>query len=142
MEKLRIVTKGFRAGDRSRGRFATPADFPLHDGTPYRDYAYDVGVWDLSIIQGPFSVLPCQTLVTIRNCFVAVPPSAPAYLALDGGDVQRGAALQVARVDVGAQLHQQLQHVALPLGRRAVQRRQPVGRPPLHAPTHPNPPRG
>jgi hypothetical protein len=25
-------------------------------------YAYDVGVWDLSITQGPFSVSPCQTL--------------------------------------------------------------------------------
>jgi hypothetical protein len=28
-------------------------------------YVYDVGVWDLSIIQGPFSVAPCQTL-TLR----------------------------------------------------------------------------
>ena len=28
--------QGFRVGDRSRGRFATPAGFPLHDGTPYR----------------------------------------------------------------------------------------------------------
>jgi hypothetical protein len=27
---------GIRVGDRSRGRFATPADFPQHDGTPYR----------------------------------------------------------------------------------------------------------
>jgi hypothetical protein len=26
--------RGFRVGGRSRGRFATPADFPLHDGTP------------------------------------------------------------------------------------------------------------
>ena len=25
-------------------------------------YAYTVGVWDLSIVQGPFSVAPCQTL--------------------------------------------------------------------------------
>jgi hypothetical protein len=25
-------------------------------------YTYDVGVWDLFIIQGPFSVAPCQTL--------------------------------------------------------------------------------
>jgi hypothetical protein len=31
---LRIVT-GFRVGNRSRGRFATPADFPRHDCTPY-----------------------------------------------------------------------------------------------------------
>jgi hypothetical protein len=36
-KKLRIVTiSGFRVGDRSRGRYATPADSPLHDGTPYR----------------------------------------------------------------------------------------------------------
>jgi hypothetical protein len=28
-------SQGFRVGDRSRGRFATPADFPLHDGTSY-----------------------------------------------------------------------------------------------------------
>jgi hypothetical protein len=26
----------FRVGDRSRGRYATPANFPRHDGTPYR----------------------------------------------------------------------------------------------------------
>jgi hypothetical protein len=25
-------------------------------------YASDVGVWDLSIVQGAFSVAPCQTL--------------------------------------------------------------------------------
>jgi hypothetical protein len=35
MKKLRIVT-GFRVRDRSRGRFSTPADFPLQDGCPYR----------------------------------------------------------------------------------------------------------
>jgi hypothetical protein len=28
-------------------------------------YTYDVGVWDLSSVQGPFSVAPCQTL-TLR----------------------------------------------------------------------------
>jgi hypothetical protein len=33
MKKLRIVT---RVGGRSRGRYATPADFPRHDGTSYR----------------------------------------------------------------------------------------------------------
>jgi hypothetical protein len=35
-------------------------------------YAYDVGVWDLSIVQGPFSVAPCQTLESIRNFCIAV----------------------------------------------------------------------
>jgi hypothetical protein len=37
MEKLaNRDLKGFRVGDRPRGRHATPACFPLHDGTPYR----------------------------------------------------------------------------------------------------------
>jgi hypothetical protein len=35
-------------------------------------YAYDVGVWDLSIVQGPFSVAPCQTLALIRSFCIAV----------------------------------------------------------------------
>jgi hypothetical protein len=41
-------------------------------------YAYDVGVWDVSIIQGPFSVAWCQTSidVTIRNfCIAASNPA-------------------------------------------------------------------
>jgi hypothetical protein len=32
----RNVREGLRVGGRSRGRFATPADSSLHDGTPYR----------------------------------------------------------------------------------------------------------
>jgi hypothetical protein len=28
---------------------------------------YGAKVWDLSIVQGPFSVAPCQTLRRIRN---------------------------------------------------------------------------
>jgi hypothetical protein len=68
-----VIRQGFRVGGRSRGRFATPADFPLHDGTtPYPGYTYGVGVWDLSIVQGPFSVAPCQTLrYTIRDHLTA-----------------------------------------------------------------------
>jgi hypothetical protein len=27
-------------------------------------YAHDVGVWDLSVVQGPFSVAPCQALAS------------------------------------------------------------------------------
>jgi hypothetical protein len=33
--ELRIVTLGIRVGDRSRGCFATPADFPRHERSPY-----------------------------------------------------------------------------------------------------------
>jgi hypothetical protein len=37
-------------------------------------YAYDVGVWGLSIVQGPFSVAPVPNpRVTIRSFCVAVP---------------------------------------------------------------------
>jgi hypothetical protein len=43
---------------------------PLDTMVPRTEgYAYAAKVWDLSIVQGPFSVAPCQTLtVTIRNC--------------------------------------------------------------------------
>jgi hypothetical protein len=48
-------------GGRSRGRYATPAGFP--PVVPRAgSYTYDVGVWDLSIVQGSFSVAPYQTL--------------------------------------------------------------------------------
>jgi hypothetical protein len=35
-KRWRVVTLGFRVGDRSRGRYATPADFALHDCSPCR----------------------------------------------------------------------------------------------------------
>ena len=35
-------------------------------------YAYDVGVWDLSIVQGPFSVVPCQTLISRFATFASL----------------------------------------------------------------------
>jgi hypothetical protein len=66
-KKLRIVMVGFRVGDRSRGRYATPADFPRHDMVPCTGgYAYAVGVWDLSIVQGPLSVAPCPNPNVLR----------------------------------------------------------------------------
>jgi hypothetical protein len=61
-------------GDRSRGRYDARR-FYLYMRVPRTEgYAYDVGVWDLSIARGPFSVAPCQILVTIRNLFIAVRP--------------------------------------------------------------------
>ena len=78
-------------GDRSRGRFATPADFPRHDGTRTEGYAYAAKVWELSIVQGPLSVAPCQTLALrfatvssplyvariVRPCLLQAPSSSP-----------------------------------------------------------------
>jgi hypothetical protein len=60
-------------GDRSSGRFATPADFPLHDCSPYSHADVRRLVWDSSLVQGPFSVAPCQTLsVTVGNFCIAL----------------------------------------------------------------------
>jgi hypothetical protein len=47
----------------SRGCFATPADFPLHDASPYEGYTSAAKVWDSSLVQGPFPVAPCQTIM-------------------------------------------------------------------------------
>ena len=74
LQKLRIVAFGISSGGSLTGPLRRPPILPLHEGTPYRGYAYDVGVWDLSIARGPFSVAPCQILVTIRNLFIAVRP--------------------------------------------------------------------
>jgi hypothetical protein len=52
--KVAIETVGI-SGGRS---LATPADSPRHDCSPHM---YAANVWDLSIVQGPFSVAPCPT---------------------------------------------------------------------------------
>jgi hypothetical protein len=49
--------RGFgRAIDHEEARFETPADSPRHGNTRTGGYAYAVGVWDSSIIEGAFSV--------------------------------------------------------------------------------------
>jgi hypothetical protein len=53
---------------RSRGRFATPADFPLHEGTPYRGLHVRRWGLGLSIVQGPFSVAPCSGTTSRGVC--------------------------------------------------------------------------
>jgi hypothetical protein len=71
--RWRVVALAVSGGRSPHGAvFATPADFPRHDGTPYRELraattfrptgSYDVGVWDLPIIQDRFLSPPCQTL--------------------------------------------------------------------------------
>jgi hypothetical protein len=42
-------------------------------------YAYGVGVWDLSIIQGAFSVAPCQTLTLRFATFASLYGARPAH---------------------------------------------------------------
>jgi hypothetical protein len=62
MAQWRIVTAGF-SGGRSLTRIVARTHI----------YTYAGKEWDLSIVQGPFSVAPCQTLnVTIRNFFIDV----------------------------------------------------------------------
>jgi hypothetical protein len=66
MKNVRIVTgRDFGWGDRSR--YATPADFPLHDGSPYA-----AKVCYLSIVQAPFPVAPRQTLTTRFATFASL----------------------------------------------------------------------
>jgi hypothetical protein len=63
MQKLRIVTLGISGARSLTGplrddrRFPSTRRYPVPGG-----YVYDVGVWDLSMVQGTFSVAPCQTL--------------------------------------------------------------------------------
>jgi hypothetical protein len=69
MGKLRIVTIGISGGGSLTGPLRDARRFPStrlcnHAG----GYAYDVWIWDLSIIQGPFSVAPCQTLALQFAC--------------------------------------------------------------------------
>jgi hypothetical protein len=52
--------------------------FPLGTMVPRTgDYAYDGGVWDSSIVQGPLSPPVPNPSVTIRNFFIDVAPSSP-----------------------------------------------------------------
>jgi hypothetical protein len=62
-----------------------PLGTKLYSGTIYNRAR---GVWDFPIIQGPFSVAPCQTLanITIRNFSIAV---CGACSAERGGKCQR-----------------------------------------------------
>jgi hypothetical protein len=77
-EKLRIVTLGFRVGDRSRGRYATLA-ISLNTMVP-RTAWLRVRRWGLGFVHRSRAIL-CRAVpnrsVTIRNCFIAVrqPPA-------------------------------------------------------------------
>jgi hypothetical protein len=73
-KKVRIVT-GFRVGDRSRGRYALPADFPLHDGTPYR--GLHVQRWGLGVVhrsRAGFCRAVPNPNATIRSFCIAESP--------------------------------------------------------------------
>ena len=58
----------FGRGIAHGGRYATPADFPRHDTVPRTGgYAYAVGVWDMSFVQGALCVSPCRTLICLMG---------------------------------------------------------------------------
>jgi hypothetical protein len=74
MNKLRIVAIGGFGWEIAHTAATRRPPISLHTMVPRtRGYAYDVGVWDSSIVQGPFSVAPYQNL-TLRfaNFCVAV----------------------------------------------------------------------
>ena len=63
MENLRIVTVGISGGRALTGAVSRRPPISLYTMVPRTEgYTYDVGVWDWSIVQGPFSVAPCQNL--------------------------------------------------------------------------------
>jgi hypothetical protein len=62
MKKSRIVTLGISGGGSLTGPFTRRPPISLYTMVPRTGgYAYAAKVWDLSIIQGPVSVAPCQT---------------------------------------------------------------------------------
>jgi hypothetical protein len=70
MRKLRIVTLGISGGQIAHG--AESRRPPIsHDTMVLRTGFYAYGVWDLSIVQGPFSVVP-NLRGAIRNFLIAV----------------------------------------------------------------------
>jgi hypothetical protein len=73
VKKMRIVTLRVSVGDRSRGRYATPADSPRHDGTPYRGLR--VRRWGLGFVHHSRTILyrPRQTpTLRFANFCIAV----------------------------------------------------------------------
>jgi hypothetical protein len=73
-KKLRIEREGFRVGEELTGAVTRRPPISLDTMAPCAGgYTHDVGVWALSIVQGPFSVATCQTLnATIRKFGIAV----------------------------------------------------------------------
>jgi hypothetical protein len=62
-QKLRIVTLGISGGRSPHRAVTRRPPIPLDTVVPRTGCcAHYVGVWNLSIVQGPFSVAPCQTL--------------------------------------------------------------------------------
>jgi hypothetical protein len=62
MKKLRIVTLRDFGREIAHGAVTRRPPISLYTIVARTGgYTYDVGVWDLSIVQGPFSVAPCQT---------------------------------------------------------------------------------
>jgi hypothetical protein len=100
MQKLRIVTLGISGGRSLTGPLITRRPpISLYAMVPRTEgYAYDVGVWDLSIVQGPFSVAPCQTLES-RFAFFCI-----LHLRFVELQQHRRAALQLAQLALRARL--------------------------------------
>jgi hypothetical protein len=59
-----IVGKVANRGDRSRGCYATPADFPLHDGTPHRGLR--VRRWGLGFVHRSRAIF-CRAVPTPKS---------------------------------------------------------------------------
>jgi hypothetical protein len=85
-------------GGRSSGRYATPAGFPLHDGSPYKEINVRRRSLEFVHRSRTSSVSPCQTLTcSIRNSLASLVGGAPpraldARVAHAAGDARAHAA--------------------------------------------------
>jgi hypothetical protein len=88
--KSRIVTAGgwVRESSTLTSRFATPADSPLQDCSLTHTCTPNTAkVWDLSLVQGPFSVAPCQPQPSDSNNSPIAVWQVPTFVAGTNGGV-------------------------------------------------------
>jgi hypothetical protein len=61
---VRVGTLGVLGGSCAHGAVTRRPPISLYKMVPRTgDYTYDVRAWDSSILQGPFSIAPCRTLI-------------------------------------------------------------------------------
>ena len=71
--KWRIVTVGVSVWEIAHGAVSRCPPISLDKNVARTEgYTNDVGVWDLSIVQGPFSVAPCRTLTSRFATFASL----------------------------------------------------------------------
>jgi hypothetical protein len=89
--------RGFRGFGRemsSRGRYAKPADFPLHAGSLYRGATRTASGF-VHLVQGTSSVAPCRTLTRADGKQLCCRPGPTVKTALAGSAASAGETLAI-----------------------------------------------